>query len=46
MIETNFPSQPADLYLGKTIDVSGRVKEYKGRAEIILKNSSQIQVIK
>lgn len=41
-----FPSQPADLYLGKTIDVSGRIKEYKGRAEIILKNSSQIQVIK
>ena len=41
-----FPSQPADLYLGKTIDVSGRIKEYKGRAEIILKDSSQIQVIK
>lgn len=40
-----FPSQPADLYLGKTIDVSGRIKEYKGRAEIILKDSSQIKIV-
>jgi micrococcal nuclease len=39
-----FPPQPAYLYLGKTIDVSGRIKEYEGRAEIILKDMSQIKI--
>jgi endonuclease YncB( thermonuclease family) len=40
-----FPPSPEEIYWGKTIDVSGRIKEYKGRAEIILKESSQIIII-
>jgi micrococcal nuclease len=40
-----FKPHPADLYWGKTIDVSGTIKLYDSRAEIILNNSSQIQII-
>jgi endonuclease YncB( thermonuclease family) len=39
-----FPPSPEDAYWGKTIDVSGRIKKYKGRAEIILQNISQITI--
>jgi endonuclease YncB( thermonuclease family) len=42
----HFPPDPADLYRGKTVDVSGQIKEYKGRAEIILKSSLNIMIIK
>lgn len=41
----NFPPQPEDYYWGKTVEVTGKIKEYKGRAEIILKNSSQITIV-
>lgn len=43
--KNKFPPQPADIYSGKTIDVTGIIKEYKGRAEIILKDKSQIRII-
>lgn len=41
-----FPEYPADFYWGKTVDITGFIKEYKGRAEIILKNNSQIKIVK
>lgn len=44
--KSRFPPEPADLYMGKTVDVRGRIVEYEGRAEIILKDKSQIKVIK
>lgn len=44
--KNNFPPQAADLYWGKTIDVTGKIMEYKGRAEIILEDDSQIKIIK
>ena len=40
-----FPPQAADFYWGKTIDVTGRIKKYKDRAEIILEDISQIKII-
>jgi endonuclease YncB( thermonuclease family) len=40
-----FPPLPADLYWGKAIDVSGTIKLYDSRAEIILKSASQITII-
>jgi len=40
-----FPPEPADFYQGKTVDVTGMIKEYRGRAEIILKDKSQIKII-
>jgi len=40
-----FPPSPADHYWGKTVDVTGMIKEYKGRAEIIIKNPSQIKIV-
>lgn len=41
-----FSPEPAEFYSGKTVDVTGEIKEYKGRAEIILENSSQIKIVK
>ncbi len=43
--KNNFPTDPADFYWGKTIDVTGKIKKYKKRAEIILKDSSQIKIL-
>ena len=43
--KNNFPPQPADFYWGKTVDVTGKIKEYEGRAEIILKDRAQIRII-
>lgn len=41
-----FPSSPSDYYWGKTIDVTGIIKRYEGRAEIILKSPSQVRIVK
>ncbi|MEK7307884.1 MAG: thermonuclease family protein, partial [Nitrospirota bacterium] len=41
-----FSPEPAEFYWGKTVDVTGKIKEYKGRAEIILENSSQIKIVR
>ncbi|MEE8329712.1 MAG: thermonuclease family protein [Thermodesulfovibrionia bacterium] len=43
--KNNFPPQAADFYWGKTVDVAGWIKKYKGRAEIILKDASKINKI-
>lgn len=44
--KNNFPPQATDFYWGKTVDITGRIKEYKSRAEIILEYNSQIKIIK
>jgi len=40
-----FPQHPEDYYLNKRVRVTGVVKEYKGRPEIILKDPKQIEVV-
>lgn len=40
-----FPNRPEDHYRGKRVRVTGLVKEYKGKPEIILNDSSQIEVM-
>lgn len=40
-----FPASPADHYWGKTVNVTGIIKEYEGRAEIILEKPSQIKIV-
>lgn len=39
-----FVQNPEDYYSGKTVRITGEVKEYEGRPEIILENPSQIEV--
>lgn len=39
-----FPANPEDYYLGKLVSVTGKVKEYQGRPEIILEEPAQITV--
>jgi len=39
-----FVQSPEDYYLNKTVRIKGEIKEYEGRAEIILKHPSQIEV--
>ncbi|MBI5025711.1 MAG: thermonuclease family protein [Nitrospirae bacterium] len=41
-----FPKAPDEYYWGRTIDVTGKIKEHEGRAEIILENPSQIKILK
>ncbi len=40
-----FPRYPEDYYLTRTVRVTGLIKEYKGKPEIILKSPSQIEII-
>ena len=40
-----FPKQPELYYNGKNVQVTGKVKEYKGKPEIILKDPAQIRII-
>ena len=40
-----FPPQAPVFYMGRTVDVTGKIKEYNGRAEIILKKQSQIRIV-
>ena len=40
-----FPPNPEDYYYGKEVEVTGVIKEYKGKPEIILKTTSQIKII-
>jgi len=40
-----FPPNPEDCYYGKEVQVSGIIKRYKGKPEIILESPSQIRVI-
>lgn len=39
-----FPGYPEKAYLGKEIEVEGRVKDYKGRVEIIIDSPEQIKI--
>lgn len=40
-----FPPNPEDYYLNRRVRVRGLIKEYRGKPEIILKSSSQIEII-
>ncbi len=40
-----FPPNPEDYYLNHRIRVTGLIKEYKGKPEIIVKSPSQIEII-
>lgn len=40
-----FPPHPEDYYLNKRVKVTGLIKEYKGKPEMILKSPQQIKII-
>ena len=40
----NFPESPETLYLGETICATGKIKEYKGSAEMKVTSPSQIMI--
>ena len=40
-----FPARPEDYFLNRKVRVKGLIKEYKGKPEIILKGSAQIEII-
>jgi micrococcal nuclease len=40
-----FPDNPEDYYLNRMVRVTGLIKEYQGKPEIIIKNPDQIQII-
>ncbi|MDP3296735.1 MAG: hypothetical protein Q8N09_03945 [Thermodesulfovibrionia bacterium] len=40
-----FPANPENFYYGKKVRVSGYIKEYKGKPEIILNDPSQIEIL-
>jgi len=39
-----FPGEPEKFYLNKTVSVKGKIKEYKGKPQIILKNPTNIKI--
>jgi hypothetical protein len=43
---SRFPDKPEKYYLGKTVRIEGRIKDYKGRQEIILGGQESITVIR
>jgi micrococcal nuclease len=40
-----FPANPEQYYKGRKISVQGRIKDYKGKVEIVLKSSDQIKLL-
>jgi len=42
---SRFPANPENYYYGKKVRVSGNIKEYKGKPEIILNDPSQIEIL-
>ena len=40
----NFPSSPDEYYNLQEVCATGKLKEYKGRAEMIISNQDQIQI--
>ncbi|MBA7483923.1 hypothetical protein ES707_19440 [subsurface metagenome] len=40
-----FPKQPEVYYKDKKVQITGKIKEYEGKPEIILKHPSQIKII-
>ena len=43
---TKFPPNPDQFYHNKKVQVTGIIKEYKGKPEIILKEPDQIKITK
>jgi micrococcal nuclease len=41
-----FPKNPEDYYLNRKVRVTGLIKEYNGKPEIVVKSPGQIQIIK
>jgi len=41
-----FPPHPEDHYLNRMVQVTGLIKEYKGKPEIIVKSPSQIKIVR
>ena len=41
-----FPVSPESYYKGKTVRISGEIIDYEGNPEIVVKDPSQIQIIK
>ncbi len=41
-----FPKNPEDYYLNRKVRVTGLIKEYNGKPEIVVKNPAQIQIVK
>ncbi len=41
-----FPPNPDQYYLNKNVHVTGTIKEYKGKPEIIVKGPDQINIVK
>ncbi len=41
-----FPKNPEDYYLNRKVRVTGLIKEYNGKPEIIVKSPNQIQIVK
>lgn len=42
---SRFPANPENYYNGKKVRVSGDIKEYKGKPEIILNDQNQIEIL-
>ena len=42
----HFPANPEKYYYGKMVRVSGYIKKYKGKPEIVLNNPGQIDILK
>lgn len=40
-----FPANPEEYYLNRKVRVTGLIKEFKGKPEIIVKSPSQIQIV-
>ena len=43
---SHFPESPESYYYGKKVRVSGYIKKYQGKPEIILNDPSQIEILK
>lgn len=41
----HFPKNPDKYYLNRTVCVTGKIKEYEGKPEIILNNPTQIELV-
>jgi len=42
---SSFPASPEDYYRGKKVRVTGYIKEYKGKPEIILESPDQVEIL-
>ena len=42
---SKFPAHPEEYYLNRVVRVTGLIKEYRGKPEIILKSPAQIDII-